>query len=116
MGCTWNRWTIAGQMPPIRIEDKTSKPRPSTGNIQLGRTTLAKKSTAQMSAMMARMFFDGKHCVGVGVGDTRDEVSVRHRQPVAVQPVRDGLDQHEQTEQDRQMDLGTGCDLVAPGL
>jgi hypothetical protein len=49
----------AGQIPPISSDESASSPRPSAGSSQERRTTLAKKSNAQMIAMTMRMFFDG---------------------------------------------------------
>src|SRR5512145_1084388 len=58
-GETWNCCTTPGQSTPSRIAESTSSARPTDGSIQVRRKTLAKKSTAQISAMKVRISFDG---------------------------------------------------------
>jgi hypothetical protein len=59
-GRTWNCQTIPGHSAPSRIAESTSSPRPIDGSSQVRRKTLAKNSSAQISAMNMRMFFDGR--------------------------------------------------------
>ena len=58
-GLTWNCCTMPGQIAPSRIAESTSSASPTDGSIQVRRSTLAKNSSAQISAMNIKMFFDG---------------------------------------------------------
>ena len=58
-GLTWNCCTMPGQITPSRIEESTSSTRPTEGSSQVRRKTLAKNSTAQISAMNVRIAFAG---------------------------------------------------------
>ena len=58
-GLTWNCCTMPGQITPSRIAESTSSARPTDGSSQVRRKTLAKNSTAQMTAMNIRMFLAG---------------------------------------------------------
>ena len=58
-GLTWKRCIIPGQTPPSRTAEIANRARPTPGSSQVRRTMLAKNSSAQMTAMNIRMFFDG---------------------------------------------------------
>ncbi len=58
-GSTWNFCTIAGHTMPSRIGGEHQQRDPDAGSSQVRRNTLANSSTAQISAMNIRMFFDG---------------------------------------------------------
>ncbi len=58
-GSTWNCCTMPGQIRPSRIEERAIRPRPTDGSSHVRRTTFAKKSIAQISAMNIKMFLAG---------------------------------------------------------
>ena len=58
-GSTWNCCTMPGQTRPSRIEDSTSRARPTEGSSQVRSTRFARNSTAQMTAMNIRMLRAG---------------------------------------------------------
>ena len=58
-GSTWNCCTIPGHTRPSRIEDSTSRARPTEGSSQVRSTMLARNSTAQINAMNIRMLRAG---------------------------------------------------------
>ena len=59
VGLTWKFWTIAGQIMPSRIAERTSNARPTDGSCQVRRQMLRKNSTAQINATPIRMLRAG---------------------------------------------------------
>ena len=58
-GLTWNRCIRPGHTAPSRTAEIANRASPTPGSSQVRRRMLAKNSTAQITAMNIRMFFDG---------------------------------------------------------
>ena len=74
------------------------------------------KSTAHSRLMNSRIVLAGKHGVDIGVGRAGDLAARAEREPESVEVVSDRLQQHEQAQHDRQVDLGGRNDLLDPVL
>jgi hypothetical protein len=59
VGLTWKFWTIAGQIMPSRIAERTSSASPTDGSCHVRRQMLAKNNTAQISATPIKMLRAG---------------------------------------------------------
>ena len=58
-GLTWNRCISPGHTPPRRTAEIANSASPTPGSSHVRRRTLAKNSTAQITAMNIKMFFEG---------------------------------------------------------
>ena len=76
------------------------------GTTHRRKTAFARKSTAQIAAITAKIVLARRVALVVGVVDAGEERMRCDLQPVPVEPVAEALHQHGKADQDRQVGLG----------
>ena len=60
LGLTWNCWIAAGYTPAIKTEEITNRPTPAAGRTQERRIMFAKKRSAQIMEIPAKIALAGR--------------------------------------------------------